>query len=320
MKKNAYLIIGFVMIFLIIVLSLGGIDAARRGVGFLFIPSHTPTETMTPTATNTPTSIPTDTMTPSPTLTETPTPTLTFTVTSIPTETPTVIPTVDQTALALQIYAEVTASAEAFALLLTPTITPIIPDAELYTGLRMVNLADGKELYYIKNEHAENYYGFWMDWNEVTNAEYKQCVAAGYCSVPQSDFINGITYYSGDKYQNYPVTNVSRGQAAAYCSWSGMTLPALNDWIAADEAFLEKTINVDKEHNGPWENDPAHSDFIGNVWEWLDEDDEQGNGLMAGCSWKTALQDVRDHRLGRMKPNQYSEDLGFRCIYRVSSR
>lgn len=320
MKKNAYLIIVFLLILLIIILSLGGVDAARRGAGFLFVPSHTPTETMTPTSTDTPTPVPTDTMTPSPTLTDIPTSTMTFTVTSTATETPTVIPTIDETALVLRIYAEITASAEAFALMLTPTITPIVPDAKLYTGLRMVNPTDGKEMYYIKNEHTENYYGFWMDWNEITNADYKQCVEAGYCSVPQSDLINGIAYYSDVKFQNYPVTNVSRGQAAAYCSWAGMILPALKDWNAANDSLSSNTINVDNENNGPWGNDPAHSDFIGNVWEWLEEDDIRGNGLIAGCSWKTALQDVHEHRLGRMKPDQYSEDVGFRCIYRVSSR
>lgn len=314
MKKNTYLIIGTLLILLIVVLSLGAVDAARRGVGFLFIPSHTPTETMMPTPTDTPTPVPTDTMTPSPTLTYTPTPT------SKPIETPVAIPTVDETALVQKIYAEVTASAEAFALMLTPTITPIVPDAELYTGLRMDNRTDGKELYYVKTEHVENYYGFWIHWNEVTNVDYRECVKAGYCSVPQSDFVNGIAYYSDSKYENYPVTNVSRGQAAAYCSWAGMSLPTFNDWNAANDALSENEINVDNENNGPWGNDPTHSDLIGNVWEWLDEDDTRGNGLMAGCSWKTALQDVRDHRLGRMRPNQYSEDLGFRCIFRVSSR
>ncbi len=99
-----------------------------------------------------------------------------------------------------------------------------------------------------------------------------------------------------------------------------MSLPKLEDWNSAYEELSENEINIENENNGPRENDPIHSDFIGNVWEWLDEEDDRGNGLIAGCSWKTALQDVRDHGLGRMKPNQFSEDLGFRCIYRVSNR
>ena len=171
-----------------------------------------------------------------------------------------------------------------------------------------------------KLENSEEFYGYWMDWNEISNVDYKQCVKAGYCSNPQSDFVNGGTYYSDDKYQNYPVTNVSRGQAAAYCSWAGMTLPTLKEWTVAYDVLTEIVINADNKNNGPWRNEPTHSDFIGNVWEWLEENDIRGNGLMAGCSWKTALQDVRDHRFGRMKPNQYSEDLGFRCIHRVSIR
>ncbi len=316
MKKNALLITGLVMAVLLLISVLGAVDAARRGAGFLFIPSFTPTSTNTATPTVTPSPVPTDTMTPTLTSTNTPEPTLTFTATMTATETPTNIPTVDLTALARIIYDELSETVQA----LTPSPTPVIPDAELYSGLRKVNPEDGKELYFVRTDYSDDYRGFWMDWNEITNADYLLCVQGGYCSAPKSDLLDDLPYFSDEVYQNFPVVNVTRGQAAAYCSWAGKTLPTIQDWNAAMDSFPVDDRNIDNKNNGPRRVSSENSDFIGNVWEWLDDEDAQGNGVIAGGGWKTALQDVREHRLGRMKPNQYSSDLGFRCILRVSGR
>lgn len=316
MKKYGFLLTGFVTIFLLMIFIWGAVDAARRGAGFLFIPSFTPTSTNTATPTETPSPVPTDTMTPTATFTNTPEPTLTFTATMTATETPTNIPTIDVTSLARIIYDELSETVQA----LTPSPTPVIPDAELFTGVRKINPGDGKELYFVQTENSGDYRGFWMDWNEVTNAEYAFCVQSGYCSEPKSDLLDDMPYFSDEGYGNYPVVNVTRGQAAAYCSWAGKTLPTKEDWNAALDSFPVDDRNTDNRNNGPRVISSDNSDLIGNVWEWLDEEDGLGNGIIAGAGWRTALQDVRENRFGKMKPNQYSSDLGFRCILRVSGR
>ncbi|MBQ6343837.1 MAG: SUMF1/EgtB/PvdO family nonheme iron enzyme [Anaerolineaceae bacterium] len=332
MMKTSKIIFSVAVILLILLCLMvyGAYDSVKRGSGFLFIPSITPsitntatstvTETMTSTltATETPTEtpIPTETPTMTATCTDTPIPTATFT--PVPTQTQTVQPTFDETAWVERIYLEVTASVQAYLLAQTPSATPIVSPSELVTGLHMVNQTDQKDMLFIE-KHTRDAVGFWIDWNEVTNAEYSACVASGYCSLPGAEKISGRSYYSDYSYQNYPVVNVTRGQASAYCSWAGMHLMSKEDWEQAVRAVYENLIVMEYTNDGPVEINSNDSKLFGNVWEWTTGEDDAGYVIIAGGSWKNAVQDVMEKKFAHVKPNSYAEDIGFRCVSYVSS-
>lgn len=61
--------------------------------------------------------------------------------------------------------------------------------------------------------------------NEVTNAQYQQCLNAGICQAP------GWTYEKGDV--NKPAVLLNWSQAEAYCEWLGGRLPTENEWEKA---------------------------------------------------------------------------------------
>jgi formylglycine-generating enzyme required for sulfatase activity len=66
---------------------------------------------------------------------------------------------------------------------------------------------------------------FWIGQYEVTNNEYRQCVAANACTPPSDQ-----TYYNDPTYANHPVVFVSWLQANRYAQWIGGRLPTEAEW------------------------------------------------------------------------------------------
>jgi formylglycine-generating enzyme required for sulfatase activity len=74
---------------------------------------------------------------------------------------------------------------------------------------------------------------FSIDIHEVTNVQYRHCVAKGNCTDPQFDSTEGIGRYYNDTngtYDHYPVVFVTWDQADKYCRSVGKRLPTEYEW------------------------------------------------------------------------------------------
>jgi formylglycine-generating enzyme required for sulfatase activity len=143
---------------------------------------------------------------------------------------------------------------------------------------------------------------FYMNINEVTNAEYKACVDAGDCTAPSSvESYSRLSYYGNATFDDYPVVYVSYTQAVTFCTAAGKRLPTEAEWeyaargglsdkrfpwgdtiTCADATYyaddsciydVEGTTNYctdDTSEVGSYTvNGYGLYDMAGNVWEWV---------------------------------------------------
>ena len=115
---------------------------------------------------------------------------------------------------------------------------------------------------------------FYIDETEVSNAEYRRfCEATGHTAPNTPDYV---------AHPDYPVSNISYEDAAAYASWAGRRLPTEQEW--------EKAARGTDGRSYPWGNEPwtdnvpgkmqpvmseplrkspyGAYNMAGNVWEW----------------------------------------------------
>jgi len=146
--------------------------------------------------------------------------------------------------------------------------------------------------------HRVSLGAFYMDRNEVTNAQYLRFVQATGHRPPQHDIDPRFDVWEGSKVSSgltaQPVVNVDWHDAAAYCKWAGKRLPTEAEW--------EKTARGTDGRTYPWGNDPPSParlnfarhwegpatidrvgsfqsggspygafDMAGNVWEWVSD-------------------------------------------------
>jgi len=135
-------------------------------------------------------------------------------------------------------------------------------------------------------EHISTTDAFYIDLNEVTNADYKIFVKATKRTHP----FHWPEGHLPKNKENHPVIYVSWFDANDYCSWAGKRLPTEQEWEKAargeegliypwgNEWSLDKSNNPYKNSTGtepigsyPKGRSPyGLNDISGNVWEWVD--------------------------------------------------
>ena len=90
--------------------------------------------------------------------------------------------------------------------------------------------------------HVVGMDAFYMDKYEVTNAQYKECVDALVCDLPDPTRL-----YTDTRLADHPVVYVDWEMASAYCAWRGARLPTEAEW--------EKAARGTELFSYPWGND-----------------------------------------------------------------
>jgi serine/threonine-protein kinase len=190
--------------------------------------------------------------------------------------------------------------------------------------------------------------GFWLDRTEVTNTQYRLCVADGACR--ESRLANDLAYGGDD----YPAAGIPWQDAQDYCVWAGGRLPTEAEWEYAARGsegytypwgeeftctggnFWDKASGCD---DGFAEPAPVGSfpegtswcgalDMAGNVWEWVADvygpypDEGQvnptgpasgGERVLRGGSWGYHQPFVRAAYRYPVPPAADYLAVGFRC-------
>ncbi len=138
------------------------------------------------------------------------------------------------------------------------------------------------------NEHA-----FYLEANEVSNEQYRFCVEAGACSLPQDPTKGYLDQETDEAKKHLPVEAVSAYQANEYCAWLGRRLPTAAEWrLAYDHArLLPQPPNIDEAYerietqmvlpNHAIEEQTIYH-LVGNVWEWTASFDSSGQETWDG--------------------------------------
>jgi formylglycine-generating enzyme required for sulfatase activity len=321
-------------------------------VGLVIAPGNGdgPTATLTSTLTATPTSTleeatlaSTATPTTAPANTPTPVP---------PTETPTAMPTPTKTPTG--------APGDIWTRPTDGMVMVYVPAGEFIMGSGDADLDNVVQLWSCARSGLENEQpqhtvyldAFYIDKTEVTNAQYRKCVAAGMCKASSKA---NDAQFNGD---TQPVVGVDWSDARAYCEWAGARLPTEAEWEKAARGTDGRTYPWgDEWHDGyanwccedlagaaleeyeytaPVGSFPAGAsscgalDMVGNVWEWVADWYDSGYysqapsrnppgpdageyGVLRGGCWLDRPHFVRCATRYQFDRGRRAWSVGFRC-------
>lgn len=188
---------------------------------------------------------------------------------------------------------------------------------------------------------------FDIDRTEVINLSYGACVAAGSCRpIDQATctfFQSGEHVVGGEldaaaQADRAPVVCATWEQAAAYCAWADKRLPSEAEWEKAargadgrrfpwGEVWDPKAANGYDDDAGSIDGyatvAPVGSfpngasphgalDMVGNVWEWVDDDESGPQRIMRGGGYAANPIALRTTKRVLRDPKGW-ENVGFRC-------
>jgi hypothetical protein len=181
--------------------------------------------------------------------------------------------------------------------------------------------------------------GLCVSAHEITVEQYKRCVDAGVCDLPDQ---GGSCLWNRAGYSSYPINCISWYQADTYSQWVGGRLPTKEEWLWI-------ASSGEKGWKYPWGDEPPRCihgvlsgneesctqelspvcrkqdglslqgvcDLVGNVREWIqctsDECKQKIRGHL-GESWRTVVYHANYTRVEYVDPNYRYYDLGFRPI------
>ena len=160
----------------------------------------------------------------------------------------------------------------------------------------------------------------------VVNARFRAFLVEAGLPVPAT--------VASEALDDHPVTGVTRADAEAFCRWlgPGVRLPTGDEWEAAargtdgrpypwGETFYAEhcncadsgwgwTVPVDAHPSGagPFGTEQQ----AGNVWEWVDDVDADGWGVVRGGSYLDTAWGLRASRVQPADPERATNTTGFR--------
>ena len=220
-----------------------------------------------------------------------------------------------------------------------------VPAGEFLMGSSAENSDNADE----RPQHTVYLDAFWIDQTEVTNAQFRQCVAAGVCQAPTDCYFRDPTFDDASK-TDHPVVCVDWHGAETYCQWVGARLPTEAEWEKAargtdgrvypwgdsaadcDRAQLlwcdGKTVPAGSKAAGasPY----GALDMVGNVWEWVNDWYDSGyysvspannppgpasgsEKVKRGSSWYDFVSHTHATDRDFNPPTSRFSDTGFRC-------
>ncbi len=186
---------------------------------------------------------------------------------------------------------------------------------------------------------------FEIDTTEVTVAAFRECVAAGACTPPESV---GACNWGREDRERHPINCVACDQAEAYCAWNSKRLPSEWEW--------EKAARGTDGRKYPWGNEDADCrraviedaagsacgqgettfevgsqpsglspygvlDMAGNVWEWTKSTPAESSICIArGGSWFDTPRSARASFRAEYPGTSQMATIGFRCAVSVNRR
>lgn len=246
-----------------------------------------------------------------------------------------------------------TAEAAAPAAAATPAVTEVpfyqfVPGGQFVMGsLKTDTLAKEDEF----PEHPVRLPGFWIFTNEVSNALYAKCVAAGKCTEPAKADTGPKSHFGDPAFKDYPVVGVTWNQADQFCKFYDAHLPTEAEWEKTARGFFANPFpwgqaqpDCNLENGSGCVKDTAKvgsyeagispfevRDMAGNVREWVNDwykadeysvaplfmptGPETGKlKVVRGGSYLDSARDTRSAARFAYDPLREFEDVGFRCV------